>query len=201
MLDTFQNAEFERNLPLFRYFKIIGMKVIIPPRLNTDNVQLPNARISMDWADGTGENIQQDDSSKEITAYSTRTKVYKFKPPNLLIKSAAGNQFLNYSEWMPTNQTAGYVPPGYFKITTAFTFNMTIEVLVMFRGSQFGTNSNKIRKIEKIEEEKEEEKEEEEEKREEIREERDEEKGNDEKIKELEEELRKLKIEKKPLNA
>jgi len=194
MLDTYRNGEFERNVPLYRYFKIIGFKVIIPPRLNTDNTQLPNARITIDWADGTGENIIQDDGSKEISAYSTRTKVFKFKPPNLLIKPAVGNLMINYSDWMPTNMVEGFVPPGYFKAASAFTFNFTIETVVAFRGSQFTLNSNKIKQINKIE--KEEEKEEEEE----IKEEK-EEYGNDEKIRELEEEIKKLKIEKKPLNA
>lgn len=154
MYEVFNNVEFERNLSLYRYFKVIGHKIIIPPRLNTDNSQLPNARISVDWADGTGENIIQDDGSKEISAYSTKTHIFRFRSPNVLIKAPTGSYYFNYSEWLPTNQTSGFVPPGYIKVSSAFTFNYTVETLVIFKGSQTNNAANnKIIKMKLIDKE------------------------------------------------
>lgn len=170
--------EFERNLPIYRYFKVIGHKVIVPPRLNTDNSQLPSARISLDWADGTGENVIQDDGSKEIPAYSTRNHVFRFKAPDVLIKAPTGNYYFNYANWLPSNQTSGFVPPGYIKISSAFTFNYTVETLIAFKGSQTQTASTvKIIKMKRLEEIKEDEKEQEkDEEKEEDKEENDNEK-------------------------
>jgi hypothetical protein len=198
MYEVFNNVEFERNLSLYHYFKIIGHKIIIPPRLNTDNSQLPSARISVDWTDGTGENIIQDDGSKEISAYSTKTHIFRFKSPNVLIKAPTGSYYFNYSEWLPTNQTSGFVPPGYIKVSSAFTFNYTVETLVIFKGSQTNNAANKIIKMNEINKEiKEDEKEEEIDKiskiEEEVKEEEEHAKG-DEEINNIINKLNKLKL-------
>lgn len=134
MYDVFTNAEFESKTILFRFFKIVGLKVIVPPRLNTDQAQLPTARLMVDWANGTAENISLDDGAKEIFPYSTTPRVYRFKSPDVLIKAPTGLFYVNYSNWMPSNQTTGFVPPGYIKITGSFAFNFTVETLVLFKG-------------------------------------------------------------------
>lgn len=167
MKDAFEEAEFERNAVSFNFCRVIGVKVIIPPRFILEPDYKPNGRLCLDWTSSVTENESNSDSAKEFFQYSTRPRVFKFLPPNSNLQSGA--RWINYRQWWSMNNISGFVPAGWLKITCAFTFNFTVEVLVQFKGSKFVSAVSTLKKLisvplqkkEEKEEEKEDEKEEE----------------------------------------
>lgn len=142
MYYVYSNQEFERYVGIYKYFKIIGVKIIVPPRNELSGEVVQTARIAYDWVTGVVENILSDDNAKEITSYQTRNKVFKFFPPNLLIKAPTGSNYVNYNSWLPMSQISGFVPPGYIKISSEFAFDFTVETIVKFRGCETQNTSN-----------------------------------------------------------
>jgi hypothetical protein len=134
MQDAFETEEFERFTNEFTWFKVLGIKVIVPPRMDNSNTLLQNGRLAIDWTDNTtAEDLLADDGAKEFFAYSTRPVTFKFAPPNVTLRGQTG-QYMNYCEWNSIDQLIN--APGLFKVTTLFTIRFTIEVLVAFRGNQ-----------------------------------------------------------------
>jgi hypothetical protein len=137
------NTEFERNLPLYKFWKLEGVKIIIPPRLDTFNGTVPTARIGVDWNNDLIENIRQDDSSKEFSGYQTRMKVFRYIAPNALL-SASNGKTVNYGDWVATNyDLQNTIPPGFIKIYSTFNFFFTVECIVLFKGSQVNFSVNR----------------------------------------------------------
>jgi hypothetical protein len=165
MKDAFEQNEFERNATVFNFCRVLGVKVIIPPRFFMEPEYFPNGRLCLDWTSSVNENESNSDSAKEFFQYSTRPRVFKFLPPNSNLQSGA--RYINYRQWWSMNNISGYVPAGWLKITCSFTFNFTVEVIVQFKGSKVVTAVNSVKKLISVplppEEEKEDEKEEEEE--------------------------------------
>jgi hypothetical protein len=164
-----QSTEFESYVTRFRYFKIIGVKVIVQPRLTYEISPLLPSRLTIDWANMSDENILADDSAKQIMYYNTRPKVYRFRSPKIIV--TRGGTAYNLGGWNYTGISLNYLP-GYLKISSEFPLNLTCETIVVFRGNQTDVNpqsqiirfeGGKVVEEAKEEEEKEEEKEKEEE--------------------------------------
>jgi hypothetical protein len=161
----------------FKYFKIKVVNIILPPRPAPTDKTFLNGRIYMDWSDSSIENVTTNDNAKEVPFFSTRTKVYKFIPPNSMLHSYSTNITYNYSDWMPVGLMNAN-SPGWLKISCEYTFSFRMEIICEFRSNETQVssnakhvlkginNSNIANKIEEEEEEKEEE-----EKKEEIKEE------------------------------
>lgn len=134
MQDAFETEEFERFTNEFTWFKVLGIKVIVPPRMDNSQSLLQNGRLAVDWTDNTtAEDILADDGAKEFFAYSTRPVTFRFAPPNVTLRGQTG-QYMNYCEWNSIDQLIS--APGLFKVTTLFTVRFTVEVVVVFRGNQ-----------------------------------------------------------------
>jgi hypothetical protein len=134
MQDAFETEEFERFTNEFTWFKVLGIKVIVPPRIDVSQSLLQNGRLAIDWTDNTtAEDLLADDGAKEFFAYSTRPVTFKFAPPNVTLRGQTG-QYMNYCEWNSIDQLIN--APGLFKVTSLFTIRFTVEVLVAFRGNQ-----------------------------------------------------------------
>jgi hypothetical protein len=136
------NVEFERFTTIFKFFKVMGVKIIFPPRIRneSDYDVLLNGRITIDWANNLEENLQGDDGSKEFTAYSTRSRVYRFKPPNSILYNTTRDYSVNYTEWTPIEQIGRL--PGYLKLTTNFRAQFIVETVIAFRGNQTNRSSD-----------------------------------------------------------
>jgi len=132
-----QTSEFESYVTRFKYYKIIGVKIIIQPRLTYELTPLLQSRITIDWTNNTNENILADDGSKEVNYYNTRPKVYRFRPPKMTI-NRYGNAY-NLGGWTPTNIDLNYLP-GWLKISSEFPLNLCTETIVIFRGNQTSVN-------------------------------------------------------------
>jgi hypothetical protein len=148
MVTMAQTEEFERNVNIFKYFKIIGIKIIIQPRLTYEISPMLQGRITYDWTSPLLENILADDGSKEVTVYSTKNTIYKFKPVNAAITS--NNYTYNYKDWLPTmNANILTYLPGWIKISSSFPFYFCVETIVAFKGNQtqVNANNNKVIKI------------------------------------------------------
>jgi len=131
--------EFERNVVQFKYFKIIGVKIIIQPRLTYEISPVLQARISYDWISNLQENILADDSAKEVNCYNTRPKIYRFKPPNVLVNR--NGLAYNLGSWMPTNIDLNYIP-GWIKVSSEFPLYFCVETIVKFKGNQTQVAAN-----------------------------------------------------------
>jgi hypothetical protein len=161
-----QSVEFESYVTRFRFFKIVGVKIIIQPRLTYEINPLLPARLTIDWASEVNENILADDSAKQVMYYNTRPKVYRFRSPKIIV--TRGGTAYNLGGWMHTGINLNNLP-GFLKISSEFPLNLTCETIVVFRGNQTDVNpQSQIIKFEggkvveevKEEEEKEEDKEE-----------------------------------------
>lgn len=126
--------EYERLISIYKYIKIVGIKVIVPPRNIQTNTAILPGRISYDWLNDQAENLLSDDNAKIINPYNTRTRVYKFKPPNMNIRY--GERYYNYGEWLPITFGDSVIPPGFIKISSAFPIALTVETIVRFRGNE-----------------------------------------------------------------
>jgi len=172
MYDVVDNAEFEDKLSRFRYFKILGVKMIM--NANNKVGATASGRITIDWNSNVLENIYKDDGSKEFSNYLTKNVVFRYLVPNANLSMSDGRT-INYSIWTPTNfPLSNAIPPGFIKISAAFAFTFTTETIVAFKGSQTTFTPNKIigrqeAKEEVKEEEIEEEKEEEQKEKEDIK--------------------------------
>jgi len=195
MYDVVDNAEFEDKLPRFRYFKILGVKIIM--NANNKVGATASGRITIDWSSNTLENIYKDDGSKEFPNYLTKNLVFRYLVPNANLSMSDGRT-INFSIWTPTNfPLSNAIPPGFIKISAAFGFTFTAETLVAFKGSQTTFNPNKIKVIgrEAVKEEiKEEEEEEEKEEGKEKEKEKEGQKEEDIEIKEVKELIKKMKL-------
>ncbi|MBS7551901.1 hypothetical protein KII05_10750, partial [Weissella confusa] len=166
-----QSTEFESYVTRFRFFKIVGVKIIIQPRLTYELSPLLPARLTIDWASELNENILADDGAKQVMYYNTRPKVYRFRSPKIIV-TRSGTAY-NLGGWMHTGINLNNLP-GFLKISSEFPLNLTCETIVVFRGNQTDVNpQSQIIKFEGgkiVEENKEEEeiKEEEKEKEEDV---------------------------------
>lgn len=139
------DVEYERFITTFKFWRLEGIKIILPPRMVNSGAYTTTGRIGIDWNNNVLEDILGDDSSKEVTNYQTRNVVYKFKPPNARLLCENGTP-INYREWQATNIDLGStVPPGYIKVTCNWSFAFVVEALVKFRGNQ--TNMSATYKV------------------------------------------------------
>jgi hypothetical protein len=198
MYDVVDNAEFEDKLPKFRYFKILGVKLIM--NANNKVGATASGRITIDWNSNTLENIYKDDGSKEFPNYLTKNLIFRYLVPNANLSMSDGRT-INFGIWTPTNfPLSNATPPGFIKISAAFGFTFTAETLVAFKGSQTTFTPNKIigglnkeKAVGEIkEEEKEEEKEEGENKEDERKEVENEAQDNKDIILKIKEQLNKI---------
>lgn len=132
-----QTVEFESYVTRFKFFKIIGVKVIIQPRLTYELEPLVPARIMIDWTNQVDENILADDGAKQVMYYNTRPKIYRFKSPNVVVTK--GGTAYSLGGWMHTGINLNNLP-GYLKISSEFPINLTCETVVVFRGNQTDIN-------------------------------------------------------------
>jgi hypothetical protein len=136
MYSVVHSEEFQRNLPLYRYWKLIGIKIIINPRVTQTTSNDLSGRITVDWDNEAIENILSDDSSKDIPSYSTRYRIYKFMPPDVMLTGLNGKR-INYNNWISTNDDLqNAVPPGYIKISCNWDFNFSLEAMILWKGNQ-----------------------------------------------------------------
>lgn len=139
MQEVKASQEYSRYINVFHYYKVIGVKIIIPPRIAEYTQNDVTGRIAVDWSSRAVEDISMDDSAKEIAAYSTRYQVYRFAPPNAMLSDSFEKR-INYKDWISTNDQI--VLPGSLKITSNFKFAFTVEVILIFKGNQTEITSN-----------------------------------------------------------
>lgn len=142
MVQAKQSVEFQKQVQLYHYWKLIGVKIIIPPRIAEFRSQDNTARISVDWTNTNAEDVTLDDSAKEVAAYSTKYQVYRFAPPNALLIDSDERR-INYKDWITVNDPI--VPPGVLKISSNFNFTMVLEVMIIFKGNQTEIVNDKIK--------------------------------------------------------
>lgn len=148
MQNIFNNNEFERNLTIFNYFRVRGIKIILHPNIKLGSFL--SGRMSMNWSSDLLENVMNDDGSKEFGNYLTNYKIFRFRPPNANLFLQNG-RVINYRVWTPTNfNLSSSIPPGYLKISAHFQFSFTVECIVDFKGSQTEIIPNRIIKGDKI---------------------------------------------------
>lgn len=159
------NLEFQGIAQNYKYFKILGVKVVLPPQPTVGNSTIYRAgRIAMDWNDLAEEELMINDSAKVIPFYSVRNTIYTFRPPNMNLRTVVGDsRIYNYREFIPLNYISGNMP-GWLKGTFPFNIKFHTEIIVLFKTNetQVVPNTKEIKltgtvKSFNIEEEKEEE--------------------------------------------
>lgn len=95
----------------------------------------------------------KDDSTKMVTAYRVRTKIFTWMPPNTtitMLDSEENQVVVNMSEWLPISQLK--IVPGWFYIysNNVNLYNFMMEAKIIFRGNDYGNVSAKMNAALKI---------------------------------------------------
>lgn len=140
------NSEFTAKKSFFRYFKILEVRVCFyPSGINDSGIIYIN--LSWNAITYSTEDIIKDDSTKVVTGYRTRTKVYRWLPIRSVINvnsisEEVPTNFLDVSQFISTDRVVSL--PGWLYIINQGSFTVAnIEVKVLFRSNDFGTVAKK----------------------------------------------------------
>jgi len=163
------NTEMTQTAIRYRWFKVSRISIIVySHNFNSETYPYPTY-VRMLWTDDTATNIEKDDSTKIVSSYSTRNKMFVFIPPNASLPITSVNtsiKQINYREWVIADDIfdavdGKYKLPGTLQVVpTADDLRIRIEALVEFRGRKELDPESLSRLINelKIEKEKDEEK-------------------------------------------
>jgi hypothetical protein len=130
LYDSVTSPEFNRMATDYTYCKLKLIIVTISPRnIQTDTMNF----FKMQWNDGVATDVRYDDNAKLIYTNVTYPKIYRFKPPNVMIVMP-NNTYINYNEWIQCTRINGQNIPGCLKITSAVSFTFQVEAQWVFRG-------------------------------------------------------------------
>lgn len=166
------NTEMTQSAIRYRWMKISRIAVVV--YAHNLNTTYPTY-IRLLWTDDTTTNIEKDDSTKLVSSYSTRNRVFMFIPPNASLPITSINttvKQVNYREWVICDDIfdavdGKYQLPGVLQVAPSTDdLRIRIEALVQFRGRKELNPESLTRLIQelKIEDEKEENKKKEKEK-------------------------------------
>lgn len=136
--DAVSSPEFGRMADDYTYAKLKMLTITISPRqMNTTSMNF----FKIDWFTNTAEDVRYDDNAKLIYTNTTYPKVYRFRPPNVLLN--LGNRWFNYNEWLISKQIKNQQMPGALKVTSMPEFTFQVETRWVFRGLNSVAPSNK----------------------------------------------------------
>lgn len=148
------NPEFTDKQYNFKYYKIIGIKIIKFPNNNTSI--FTHFIVYLDWgarnSNYTYEYMLHADTVKRIPFYNFKVLNYKFKPPNAnLPTSNSQASYINLRNFnstydnftIPINLCVVPVKQPNTNAQTAYV-NFVIEVLIQYRGSEYYSNAAKL---------------------------------------------------------
>lgn len=135
-----ENQEFTRKKELFRYFKIIEIRASFLP----SNIQgsFNNIAVLMSWwlVQNDSSEIYQDDATKLIPVYRTKTRTLRFLPPKTVldvqtIAQTPVNKFFDFTQFLSTDFTTNF--PGWLYVynTSNSVLYFNFEAIVLFRGN------------------------------------------------------------------
>lgn len=152
-LSLITNSSNEFNLKRYEYmyFKVNYVKIMF---FNNNSVTTGLNYLLFNWAnnhDYSGDQIIKSDNTKIISPYRTRSKVFTFIPPDMIVNAMGSTYSLKNFR-----TTAVISIPGWFYLNVIEDTAFRVEINLIFRGSQdfsVGTKlNNQLIKI--VEEEK-----------------------------------------------
>jgi hypothetical protein len=141
--DAVSSPEFTRMATDYTYTKLKLVTITISPRtMNTTSMNF----FKIDWYNTDTTDVRYDDNAKLIYTNVTYPKIYRFRPPNVLLN--LGSKWFNYSEWLISNQIKNSQMPGCLKITSMPEFTFQVETKWVFRGlNSIAPTNNRIVKV------------------------------------------------------
>lgn len=164
-----QNSEMSQSAIQYRWFRLSRLSIIVYAHNYNSELYPYPTYVRMLWTDDTTTNIEKDDSTKIVSSYSTRNRIFTFIPPNASLPITSVNTSIkqvNYREWVICDDIfdavdGQYKLPGVVQVApTADDVRIRIEALVEFRGRKELNAESLARLIDelKIEDKKEEDK-------------------------------------------
>jgi hypothetical protein len=143
MDDSVSSPEFVRMATDYTYAKLKLVTITISPRtMNTTSMNF----FKLDWYNSDPTDVRYDDNAKLIYTNVTYPKIYRFRPPNVLLN--LGSKWFNYNEWLISNQIKNTQMPGCLKVTSMPEFTFQVETKWVFRGlNSIAPNNNKTIKV------------------------------------------------------
>jgi hypothetical protein len=160
------NSELIQSAIRYRWFRVTRFAVIAYAHNLNSEVNAYPTYIRMLWTDDTTTNIEKDDSTKIVSSYETKNKVFKFIPPNASLPITSVNTSLkqmNYREWVICDDVydsvdGNYKLPGTIQVApTVDNYRIRIEALVEFRGRKEINSDSLTRIVQVVKKEEEEE--------------------------------------------
>jgi hypothetical protein len=148
--DILNSNEYIVKASIFKYFKILSVKAIFYPINSSGGTML----INLNWfqTSSAADYLEKDDSTKIVTAYRTRTKVFTWFPPHMIINVNSTSQdiplnFINVSEFNSTDRIIDL--PGWLFIqnNNANSYNFNLEIRVAFRGNDYFNNVTRFKNL------------------------------------------------------
>lgn len=140
------NSEFLETVNKYKFFKILGIKVILKP-YNYVNTSETGAFL-LNWDSEVPDNFLKDDSAKIFGPVNPRMKVWKFIPPDMVIGTTAqGTAPVNLRTYINAKR---FVIPCWFHVVVGFQgfVDFQIEWIIEFRGLSLLPTSTKIESLE-----------------------------------------------------
>jgi len=140
MTNALTTVEFLDRKYNFSWFKVMGVKAIVLPSNNTTSAPL---FMKIVWTTGENDNtnedsIRSDDNTKQIGLYNIKAKVFKFKPPNVILTATNTGVSYNYNDWISTDiPTTSLTCFLNYMQQTSNPIRINWEVLIRFRGARF----------------------------------------------------------------
>lgn len=135
---------------MFKYFKIKYVKAVFYPIGSTGGTILVN--LSWNQISSSRDYLLKDDSTKIVTAYRIKTKVFTWLPVRMVLNVNSTDQevptnFLNPSEFIAIDRVVDL--PGWLFLynNNASSYQFNVEIKVEFRGNDFFNTASKIEKV------------------------------------------------------
>lgn len=127
--DAVSSPEFTRIADDYTYCKLQMVTITVSPRTWASSSM---GYLKINWYNSDPEDVRYDDNSKLIPTNIVKPKIYRVKPPNVLLP--LGAKFINYKEWQICNFIKNTSMPGCLKATTDIPFSFQLETRWAFKG-------------------------------------------------------------------
>jgi hypothetical protein len=148
--ELMNNTEFSMKSSLFKYFKIKYIKAVFYPVNGQEGTILVN--LSWNQVSATRDYLEKDDSTKILTAYRVKTKVFTWLPVRMVLNVNSTSQdpptnFINPSEYISVDRIVDL--PGWLFIfsNNSHIYQVNVEIKIEFRGNDFFNTASKIEKV------------------------------------------------------
>lgn len=136
------NDEFSNTSQNFKFFKVLEIRVVFFQ--NNANVQ-NLIYVNLNWQNNqeSPSMLIQDDSSKYVPFYRTRSRVLRYLPPRLTMQYLGDadpeNRWINPAEWQPVDLVVTKYPGNLFIYNpdTIYDDMCMLEFVVAFRGNDY----------------------------------------------------------------